>query len=249
MAGCLHFWLLSLYVFIHFNCVYLTKDKCILLGNEYKQTSDKEAILSRLNIDGGYKSFWSLVLPKAESTIEDVSKIYFYDKRVMELVNYQVLFELMAFYEYTNMSASFMHHESDYPGFARYFQTAADGKMRDAQKLMKYQLKRGGTLNLTKLLAPATTKWTHAPRVFASAMKMERELTSIILCLHEVGTKLNDKDFVDFLETTMIPEQYKKMRELKGHKEKLVRMAGTSRENIYLAEFQYDLMLQDATRN
>ena len=33
----------------------------------------------------------------------DVSKIYFYDKRVMELVNYQVLFELMAFYEYTNM--------------------------------------------------------------------------------------------------------------------------------------------------
>ena len=46
-----------------------------------------------------------------------------------------------------------MRHEYDYPGFARYFQTAADGKMRDAQKLMKYQLKRGGTLNLTKVLA------------------------------------------------------------------------------------------------
>jgi len=246
MAGCLHFWLLSLYVFIHFDCVYLTKDKCFLLGNEYKQTSDKEAILYRLKIDGGYKSFWSSA---QESTVENVSKIYFYDKRVMDLVNHQVLHELIAFYEYTNMSAFFMRHEYDYPGFARYFQAAADGKMRDAQKLMKYQLKRGGTLNLTKLPAPATTDWTRAARVFASAMKMERELTSLVLCLHELGTMWNDKDFVDFLETTMIPEQYKNMRELKGHKEKLVRMAGTSRENIDLAEFQYDLMLQDATKN
>jgi len=175
---------------------------------------------------------------------EDVSKIYLYDRRIQDLVNFQIKQEMAAFYEYTNMSMFFNRHDKDYPGFAKYFQSAAAEELKHAHMFMKFQLKRGGSLKLMELPAPAENTWKNAVDVFDSAFELEKEVTSKILCLHDIGSKLNDKDFVDFLETNFIPEQYEGMRELQGHKKTLERMAGKSKKDIGLAEFQFDQMLQ-----
>jgi len=175
---------------------------------------------------------------------KDVSEIYLYDKKIQDLVNFQIKQEMTAFYEYTNMAMFFHRHDKDYPGFAKYFKSSAEEELKHAHMFMKFQLKRGGSLRLMELPAPAENGWKDAVDVVDSAFELEKEVTSKILCLHDIGSELNDKDFVDFLETNFIPEQYNGMRELQGHKKTLERMAGKTQENIGLAEFQFDQMLQ-----
>jgi len=180
---------------------------------------------------------------------EDVSDIYHYDKTIQDLVNYQIQQEMTAFYEYTNMAMFFNRHDKDYPGFSKYFHAAAEEELKHAHMFMKFQLKRGGALKLMSLPAPKKNTWINAVDVMGSALTLEKEVTTKILCLHDIGEILNDKDFADFLETNFIPEQYDGMRELQGHMKTLERMAGDNMNNIGLAEFQFDQKLQKENKN
>jgi len=173
---------------------------------------------------------------------DNVSEIYPYNCVIKDLVNYQVQQEMSAFYQYTNMAMFFHRHDKDFPGFAKYFQAGADEELKHAQMFMKFQMRRGGPLELMNLDAPPNAKWDDAVSVIDAALSLEKEVTTKILCLHDIGSMIDDKDFVDFLESNMISEQYESMRELQGHKNTLTRMAGVS--NVGLAEFQFDQMLQ-----
>jgi len=175
---------------------------------------------------------------------EDVSKIYPYDSVIKDLVNYQVKQEMSAFYQYTNMAMFFHRHDKDFPGFAKYFQAGADEELKHAHMFMKFQMRRGGPLELQSLDAPPKPKWKNAVSVIEAALTLEKDVTGKILCLHDIGSKMDDKDFVDFLESNMISEQYESMRELQGHKNTLLRMIGTNNKNEGLAEFQFDQMLR-----
>jgi len=181
---------------------------------------------------------------KSDRTDTNTSEIYPYDGVIRDMVNYQIQQEMSAFYEYTNMAMFFHRHDKDFPGFAKYFQAGADEELKHAHMFMKFQAKRGGSLKLMDLEAPKQAKWTNAVKVIDEALELERAVTEKILCLHDIGSLVNDKDFVDFLESNMIGEQYESMRELQGHKQTLKRMAGKDLANIGLAEFQFDLMLQ-----
>lgn len=206
-----------------------------------------EKVLARVESENNHslkQTIKSIISGDSEGEVKDVSKIYLYDEKIQDLVNFQIKQEMTAFYEYTNMAMFFNRHDKDYPGFAKYFQSSAAEELKHAHMFMKFQLKRGGSLKLMELPAPAENAWKNAVDVFDSAFELEKEVTSKILCLHDIGSKLNDKDFVDFLETNFIPEQYEGMRELQGHKKTLERMAGKSKKDIGLAEFQFDQMLQ-----
>jgi len=192
-----------------------------------------------------YRNIIKTCIEGSSDKSEDVSDIYLYDRRIQDLVNYQIQQEMTAFYEYTNMAMFFHRYDKDYPGFAKYFQAAADEELKHAHMFMKFQLKRGGSLELMELPAPKKNDWKNAVDVLGSAFTLEKDVTSKILCLHDIGGDLNDKDFVDFLETNFIPEQYDGMRELQGHKKTLERMAGNNLRNIGLAEYQFDQKLQE----
>jgi len=183
-------------------------------------------------------------IKRSDRTDSSISEIYPYDGVIRDLVNYQIQQEMSAFYEYTNMAMFFHRHDKDFPGFAKYFQAGADEELKHAHMFMKFQAKRGGSLKLMDLKAPKTANWKNAVEVIEEAFKLEKKVTEKILCLHDIGSQVNDKDFVDFLESNMIGEQYESMRELSGHKQTLDRMAGKDLANIGLAEFQFDLMLQ-----
>jgi len=188
---------------------------------------------------GAYKLTFRV---NAGSNPEPYDDIYHYSKKLESLVNYQVKVELMAFYKYTDMAQTFRRFDMDLPGFAKYFEESAKEELEHAHAFMAYQAKRGGSLQLYSLPEPDTPELKKGMNALQYALKMERNVTDEVLCLHEVASNvIKDQHFVDFLESTVIPEQYDSMKELKTHIKTLNRMADDGSYGI--AEYHFDKIL------
>jgi len=171
--------------------------------------------------------------------------IYHYSKKLEGLINHQTRTELMAFYEYTNMAEYFRRFDMDMPGFHKYFSKAAMEELKHAQMFMEYLSKRGWSVRLLDITAPQPANYANGMEALKAALKLERNVTDEIMCLHAIAEKVDDPHFSDFLEGNFIPEQQAGMKELATRIKTLERMVeGTGNQG--LAEFHYDKVINES---
>jgi len=187
----------------------------------------------------------------------DVTSIYSW--KLSHWVNLQIRHEMIAFYEYLNMSRFFHKYDQDRQGFAKYFYDAAMEELAHAHEFMNYQQMRGGEIEMWNLPAPTKATearkggkaWRNAKDVLVSAYKLEKDITAEILCLHKIAEeeKYKDTDFLNFLEDKIIPEQYTGMKDLQT-KIKTLERACPNDPDSQCAEYPtYEMQFEDKLKD
>ena len=78
------------------------------------------------------------------------------------------------------------------PGFAKYFKKAADEEKEHAEKLMKFQVQRGGRIILNDIKKPAKDEWGSGLEAMQAALELERSVNQALLDLHKIADANQD---------------------------------------------------------
>ena len=78
------------------------------------------------------------------------------------------------------------------PGFAKYFKKAADEEKEHAEKLMKFQVQRGGRIELKNITKPAKDEWGSGLDAMQAALELEKTVNQSLLDLHKTADSHND---------------------------------------------------------
>jgi len=149
-------------------------------------------------------------------------------------INRQINMELYASYVYQSMSFYFDRDDVALPGFAKFFKSSSDEEREHAEKLMKYQNKRGGRIVLHDIKTPDRSEWGTGLDAMQTALALERDVNEALLNLHKVATGHDDAQMCDFLEGEYLEEQVKAIKELGDHVTNLKRVGPG------LGEYMYD---------
>lgn len=77
-------------------------------------------------------------------------------------------------------------------GFAKYFRKNAHEELEHAEKLMKFQVERGGRVKLTDIPKPANDSWGCGLDAMKAALHLERTVNQALLDLHKIADKHSD---------------------------------------------------------
>jgi len=138
-----------------------------------------------------------------------------------------------------SMAYYFDREDIALPGFHKYFKKASDEEREHAEKLMRYQNKRGGRIVLQPIAKPTRDEWTGPLEAITAALELEKTVNQTLLDLHATSTRNGDPHLSDFLETEYLEEQVKSIKELAGH------VTNLNRVGKGLGEFQYDKELME----
>jgi len=153
-------------------------------------------------------------------------------------INNQINMELTASYVYLSMASYFSRHDVALPNIAKYFREQSMDEREHAQKLIDYQMMRGGNLVLSDIKAPEITDWGSALNAFQSALTLEKKVNESLLNLHAICGNNNDPQCCDFLETHYLEEQVKSIKEIGDHVTNLKRVGGDLGVYIFDREFR-----------
>ena len=78
------------------------------------------------------------------------------------------------------------------PGFAKYFKKAADEEKEHAEKLMKFQVQRGGRIILNDIKKPAKDEWGCGLDAMQAALELEKSVNQALLDLHKIADANGD---------------------------------------------------------
>uniref|UniRef100_A0A1V1FTM1 Ferritin n=1 Tax=Reticulitermes speratus TaxID=60591 RepID=A0A1V1FTM1_9NEOP len=151
-----------------------------------------------------------------------------------EGVNKQINLELYASYVYMSMAFYFDRDDVALPGFHKFFKKMSDEEREHAEKLMKYQNKRGGRIVLKDVGKPAMDEWGSGLNAIESALQLEKTVNQSLLDLHKSAGDSGDANFCDFLESHYLQEQVDSIKELSEFVTNLKRV-GTG-----LGEYMFD---------
>jgi len=149
-------------------------------------------------------------------------------------VNRQVNMEMYASYCYQSMSFYFDRDDVALHGFAEYFKKASDEEREHAEKLMKFQNKRGGRIVLQDIKKPDRDEWGTGLDAMQVALSLEKSVNQSLLDLHAVATTHNDAMMTDFLEGEYLKEQVDAIKEIGDH------ITNLKRVGPGLGEYQFD---------
>lgn len=153
-------------------------------------------------------------------------------------LNRQINIELTASYIYHSMAFYFDRDDVALPGFHKFFKKASDEEREHAEKLMKYQNKRGGRVVLREISKPEKNEWASGLEAVEAALELEKKVNQSLLDLHMVASNNNDANLSDFIEGEFLDEQVESIKQLSEMITKLKR-AGPG-----LGEFIFDKDLQ-----
>ncbi|KAF4520840.1 hypothetical protein B566_EDAN007136 [Ephemera danica] len=139
-------------------------------------------------------------------------------------INEQINMELYASYVYMSMAYYFDRHDVALHGFYKYFKHASDEERGHAEKLMKYQNKRGGNIVLKDIASPSKSNWGSAVEAMEEALNLEKKVNESLLNLHTVATNHGDANMCDFLESEYLQEQVESIKEISDHVTNLQRV-------------------------
>lgn len=129
-------------------------------------------------------------------------------------VNRQVNMELYASYCYQSMSFYFDRDDVALPGFAKFFKKMSDEEREHAEKLMKFQNKRGGRVVLQDIKKPDRDEWGTGLDAMQVALGLEKSVNQALLDLHQVADSHKDAQMTDFLEGQYLQEQVDSIKEI-----------------------------------
>merc|ERR1712150_120071 len=149
-------------------------------------------------------------------------------------INRQINMELYASYCYQSMAFYFDRDDVALKGFSKYFSDASGEEREHAEKLMKYQNKRGGRVVLQDIKKPERDEWGTGLDAMQAALTLEKNVNQSLLDLHKVADTHADAQFMDFLEGEYLKEQVDAIKEMSDHITQLKRVGAG------LGEYTYD---------
>ncbi|XP_061162631.1 soma ferritin-like [Saccostrea echinata] len=152
-------------------------------------------------------------------------------------INRQINMELYASYTYQSMSFYFDRDDVALPGFSKFFKKASDEEREHAERLMKYQNKRGGRIVLQDIKKPDRDEWGTGLDAMQVALQLEKTVNQSLLDLHKVADSHKDAQMTDFIETHYLEEQVDAIKEISDHITQLKRVGSG------LGEYEYDRRL------
>eukprot|EP00178_Gracilaria_changii_P021775 TRINITY_DN64564_c0_g1_i1.p1 TRINITY_DN64564_c0_g1~~TRINITY_DN64564_c0_g1_i1.p1 ORF type:complete len:172 (+),score=31.54 TRINITY_DN64564_c0_g1_i1:154-669(+) len=148
-------------------------------------------------------------------------------------VNKQINLELYASYVYQSMAYYFDRDDVALPGFHKYFKKASDEEREHAEKLMKFQNKRGGRIVLQNIQKPEKDEWESGLAAMMTALSLEKSVNQSLLDLHNTADKHGDHQFSDWLESNFLTEQVDAIKEISDHITNLKRVGSGLGEYLY----------------
>ena len=95
------------------------------------------------------------------------------------LINKQINMEFYASYVYMSMSAYFDRDDQAAHGFAAFFKKASDEEREHAEKLIKYQNKRGGKVVFQDVARPSSMEWGTPLDALEAALELEKTVSDL----------------------------------------------------------------------
>merc|ERR1712121_388202 len=96
-------------------------------------------------------------------------------------INRQINMELYACYCYQSMAYYFDRDDVALPGFSKFFKKSSDEEREHAEKLMKYQNKRGGRIVLQDAERPQRDEWGTGLEAMQVALQLEKSVNQSLL--------------------------------------------------------------------
>ncbi|XP_067828094.1 ferritin heavy chain B-like isoform X1 [Heptranchias perlo] len=108
--------------------------------------------------------------------------------------------------------------------FAEFFKEQSHEEREHAEKLLKFQNRRGGRIILEDIKKPEQDEWSNGLEVMQRALQMEKNVNQSLLDLHKLSTERTDPHLCDFLESHYLDEQVKMIKKLGDHITNLKRL-------------------------
>jgi len=132
------------------------------------------------------------------------------------------------------MSFYFDRDDVALPGFAKFFCKSSNEEREHAEKLMKYQNKRGGRIVLQDIKKPDRDEWGTGLEAMQVALQLEKSVNQSLLDIHKIASTHDDAQLTDFLESNYLEEQVDAIKEIGDHISQLKRVGPG------LGEYMYD---------
>jgi ferritin heavy chain len=155
------------------------------------------------------------------------------------LVNRQINLELYASYAYTAMAHHFDRSDVALKGHHKFFKKMAEEENEHANKFMKYQNQRGGTIVLLDIKKPTQQSWNSPLEAHETALQLEKDVYQALLELHAFATTHNDPHLTNYLEEEFLDEQVKSIKEYGDY------ITNLRRVGPGLGEFVFDKELEE----
>ncbi|XP_032813987.1 ferritin heavy chain [Petromyzon marinus] len=137
-----------------------------------------------------------------------------YAQDVEAAINRQINMELSASYVYLSMAYYFDRDDVALNNFFKFFKEQSHEEREHAEKLMAYQNKRGGRVVLKDVKKPERDEWGSGLEAVQLALQLEKNVNQSLLDLHALGSKENDPQLCDFLESHYLEEQVEAIKKL-----------------------------------
>jgi ferritin heavy chain len=143
-------------------------------------------------------------------------------------INQQINVEFNASYAYHSLFAYFDRDSVALKGFAKFFKESSDEEREHAEKLMKYQNKRGGRVRLQSIVTPLT-EFDHPEKgdalyAMELALALGKLVNEKLHNLHSAATKCNDPQLTDFIESEFLQEQVDSIKKISDYVTQLRRV-------------------------
>ncbi|XP_020581867.1 ferritin-4, chloroplastic-like [Phalaenopsis equestris] len=143
-------------------------------------------------------------------------------------INEQINIEYNVSYVYHAMFAYFDRDNVALRGLAKFFNESSEEERDHAEKLMKYQNKRGGRVKLQSILMPLT-EFHHEEKgdalyAMELALSLERLVNEKLLNLHSVAARSNDPQMTEFIESHFLGEQVEAIKKISEYVAQLRRL-------------------------
>lgn len=157
-----------------------------------------------------------------------------YDAEVETAVNKQINNELKASYVYQSMAFYFDREDVALKGFYKFFKKCSEEEREHAEKLMKYQNLRGGSIVLDNVAKPEKSAWGTGLEAMEAALALERTVTDQLLALHKLASAKEDPHLTNYLEDEFIKEQAEAAKRLADY------ITNLKRVGPGLGEYMFD---------
>ncbi|KAJ8426075.1 hypothetical protein Cgig2_021035 [Carnegiea gigantea] len=143
-------------------------------------------------------------------------------------INEQINVEYNVSYVYHAMFAYFDRDNVALRGLAKFFRESSEEEREHAEKLMKYQNKRGGKVKLQSIVMPLS-EFDHAEKgdalyAMELALSLEKLTNEKLLNLHQVAEKNNDVQLQEFVEAEFLSEQVEAIKKISEYVAQLRRV-------------------------
>ncbi|XP_078435472.1 ferritin-4, chloroplastic-like [Wolffia australiana] len=151
-----------------------------------------------------------------------------YSEACEAAINEQINVEYNVSYAYHALFAYFDRDNIALQGFAKFFGESSEEEREHAEKLMKYQNKRGGRVKLQPILTPLT-EFDHEEKgealyAMELALSLEKLVNEKLLNLHAVADANGDVHLADFIESEFLEEQVEAIKKISEYVAQLRRV-------------------------